>query len=107
MQKNHLASSYNIHSELSENKHDVYYGDSDEPIAIINSCDGELYNVTKCRDKKTLTQNISIIDPSTWINHKRDLAQRNNLLTIMSNDGKENMKALDKLFDEYFKIKTK
>ena len=93
------------HAERNENTHDMYYGDDNEYIVILNSCDGALCNITNFCDNETLNQNTSIISPYAGINNKLNLTQWNNSLTILSNNGKEKMQALDYIFDDYFKLK--
>ena len=47
-----------------------------------------------------------MINPSSARDHKRNLETPNNLMIIMSTNGKEDAKTLDNTFEYYFGEKT-
>ena len=80
----------------------MLHNDSDELVRIVNSCDGDIHHVTKCCDQTILIQSISIVTPSSAQYFKRNLAAPNNLMTMMSTNGKEDTKTLDNILEHCF-----
>ena len=90
-----------------ESKYGITCNNNDEIVCIINSYDRTVHPVTKYCDRTILTQSISILTPPSIQNNIRNLAKRNNLLIIMSTNGKEDIKTLDNIFEHYFQKKYK
>ena len=96
-----LISAFRSCVKRDEDKHGISYSLSDTSC-IVNSCDGAVLHVTKHCDHTILTQTIRLLTSTTIKLNKRNLATSRNLLSIMSMNGKEDLKTMDNIFEDYF-----
>ena len=71
-----------------ESSYGISHGNNEEIVCIVNSFDRAIHPVTKFCDGTILTQTIAMSDPSYVRYHKGNLSTPNNLMSIMSLNGK-------------------